>query len=137
VGVIQTPTYKTWAGMIQRCTNKNRKNYKYYGGRGINVCDKWLTFEGFYDDMNDRPEGMTIDRIDNNGNYCKENCKWSTNTDQHNNTRSNINITYNGKTQTITQWSNELGININTLRYRLFYSKWSMEKSFTTIFKEG
>jgi len=77
-GMVGTLTYTTWDCMIQRCTNPNHKRYSDYGGRGINVCDEWKSFDVFLSDMGVRPEGCSIDRIDNNGNYCKNNCKWST-----------------------------------------------------------
>lgn len=80
-------TYNSWAGMIQRCTNPSNPAWKNYGGRGINVCSRWLVFENFLEDMGDRPSGMSIDRTDNNGNYCRENCKWATAKDQSKNRR--------------------------------------------------
>lgn len=126
-----TPSYYTWSGMIQRCTNVKSKHYKDYGGRGITVCDKWLKFEGFFEDMGERPNGLTLDRKDNDGNYCKENCRWSTKEEQSNNSRSTRQITYNGKTQTLTEWSKELGIKRNVLNFRLFRN-WSIERAFTT-----
>ena len=91
--------YKTWDGMKQRCSNNNRKKYKNYGGRGIKVCKEWLKFENFRDDMHQSylihvnefgEKQTTIDRINNNGNYCKKNCKWSTYKEQNNNNRGNL-----------------------------------------------
>lgn len=84
-----TALYRTWSSMIQRCTNPNAKNYKWYGARGISVCERWLnSFEAFAADMGERPDGLSIDRIDNDGNYEPGNVKWSTQSEQVRNSRS-------------------------------------------------
>jgi hypothetical protein len=87
-GMHSSVEYKTWDGMIQRCTNKNRLAYKNYGGRGILVCEEWKTFENFLLDMGEKPSPFhSIERINNEGNYCKENCKWATSSEQSRNQR--------------------------------------------------
>ena len=83
-----TPTYKTWQMMRQRCENKNAPDFHRYGGRGIKVCSRWASFENFYNDMGVRPNDRTLDRINNNGNYESDNCKWATSFEQHQNMSS-------------------------------------------------
>jgi hypothetical protein len=80
-----SPTYSTWRNMWNRCTNPNVDNYMYYGGRGITICERWKDFKNFLEDMGERPEGMFIDRKDNDGDYSPDNCKWSTMKEQNNN----------------------------------------------------
>lgn len=82
-------TYQSWRGMKERCLNEKHASYRHYGGRGISFCDRWKSFANFLEDMGERPRGLTLDRIEVDGNYNKENCKWSTPTEQARNSRSN------------------------------------------------
>ncbi|MFA5252819.1 MAG: hypothetical protein WC454_09595 [Phycisphaerae bacterium] len=86
----QTPTYQCWAAMLRRCRNKNTKDYPGYGGRGISVCERWLKYENFLADMGERPLGLTLDRINNDGNYEVNNCRWATHKEQAQNRRKAI-----------------------------------------------
>jgi hypothetical protein len=117
-GMYQTKTYRIWASMKTRCSSPNNTSYSRYGGRGIKVCDRWQEFENFYADMGDAPKGMTLDRVDVDGDYTPENCRWATAQEQQNNMRSNQHITYQGKTQTLAQWARELGLSYSALGYR-------------------
>jgi len=119
-GSAYTTEYRIWGNILQRCINPNNPHYADYGGRGITVCDDWLKFENFYRDMGDRPsKDHTVDRIDNDGPYCKENCRWATQKQQMNNTRSNRFVEFGGESLTVAQWSVRTGIGSTTLLYRL------------------
>ena len=129
-------TYITWRNMISRCYNPNDANYHHYGGRGIAVCDRWRKFENFLADMGERPLRMTIERIDNNNGYFLDNCRYATQKEQCNNKRSNRYLTFNGKTQTISQWSDEIGISQNTIERRLNGYGWTVEQALTKMIHE-
>jgi hypothetical protein len=133
-GKHNTRLYRIYENMKQRCYNSNNKDYKNYGGRGITVCDEWKNdFMNFYNWAmeNDYRDDLTIDRINNNGNYESNNCRWVTVKEQANNRRNNHFITYNGKTQSITKWSNELNLSKAMLYYRLNHN-WNIEKALIT-----
>lgn len=136
-GMAYTSTYRIWNNMIQRCTNANIPNYKDYGGRGIKVCDQWLnSFEAFLEDMGEKPEGLTLERIDNSKGYEPDNCRWATRTEQARNRRSNRMLTWAGKTQCVTAWAEELGLPKTTMMARLRCG-WSTKRIFTTPASTG
>lgn len=113
---ITSVEYRTWSNLKNRCCNSNYILFHRYGGRGIKVCDRWLnSFENFLEDMGKRPEGTTIDRINNDGNYEPLNCKWATPKEQANNRSNNRLVTFNGKTLNIKQWALKIGIRANWL----------------------
>lgn len=126
-----SPTYKSWHMMMQRCTNPNNQQYKDYGGRGIYVCQEWFEFAGFLASMGVRPEGTSIERIDNNSDYTPENCKWATRKEQQNNQRGNVWIEFNGETRTQSDWAERIGLKPHSLYQRLQHG-WTVENALTT-----
>ena len=121
-GLTNNPLYTVWAGIKARCLNPKASNYKRYGGRGISICAEWKNdFKAFYDwaVSNGYQNGLTIDRIDNGGNYEPNNCRWVTRITQQNNTRRNKIFEYKGIKHSIKEWSRILGVNHETLRYRI------------------
>lgn len=135
--------HRILGNMKDRCNNKKSKDYKNYGDRNIKVCNEWLDrkngFMNFYNwaMQNGYKEDLTIDRIDNNGNYEPSNCRWVDIKVQANNKRNNKLITYNGKTQTLSQWAKELKIKYATLNNRINTNKWSIERAFTQPLRKG
>lgn len=130
-GMKKTRIYKSWERIKRRCNNP--KTYKNYGGRGIKVCDEWSKdFMAFYEwaMANGYRDDLTIDRIDVNGNYEPNNCRWVTMKEQENNRRNNHHITYNGETHTIAEWGDILNIPYKVLLQRITTYKWSIEKAF-------
>lgn len=119
-GMRKTKTWNCWQLIKARCLNTKNQYYYLYGGRGIEICDKWLnSFENFLADMGEKPDGKSIDRIDTNGNYDPKNCRWSDAYEQANNTRTNVKIEYNGEILTLSQWARRMNLQIQTLSYRL------------------
>jgi hypothetical protein len=106
--------------MLSRCSNPNIESYPDYGGRGISVCPQWRDFAVFLADMGECPEGLTLDRVDNNKDYMPGNCRWATYSEQLNNTRSTIRISVDGITKSLTQWARDMGINARTVRTRIY-----------------
>lgn len=134
-GKHDTRLYRIWQAMKNRCYNKNAPDYqKWYGGRGIKMCDEWKNnFLSFYEWSinNGYSDELSIDRINYNGDYEPSNCRWATTKEQANNTKGCRNIEYNGETHTMMEWSEILGINYWVINTRLNTYKWSVERAFT------
>lgn len=120
---------QSWGRMIERCTNKDHRSYKYYGGRGISVCKRWLDYENFKMDMfTSYKEGFSLDRIDNDCGYNKDNCRWVPKNRQASHTRRSCIIEYDGKKQNLSDWARQLGIKRSTLAQRYYVYNWNIEK---------
>lgn len=132
-GMSQSRMYNIWSNMKSRCECKTNDAYALYGGRGISVCKEWHDFEKFekWAKENGYDEKLTIDRIDNNGNYCPENCRWATAKEQGNNTRSCRKITYKGETKTMRGWEEEMGLSKGVIYWRLKHG-WSEKEAIET-----
>ena len=113
-GMCKTHEYQTWADMKTRCNNKNHKWYYCYGDRGISVSDEWLSFTNFFRDMGPKPKGTSLDRINNDEGYSKDNCRWATSHEQNRNHRRNRLATFLGETLTFTDWAIRLGYKNNS-----------------------
>jgi hypothetical protein len=138
---LQKPIYSKWVGMRQRCSNKNKWDYKFYGERGIKVCRRWNKFENFLKDMGDSYEkhkkentSTTLDRIDVNKGYSPSNCKWSNRFEQSNNRNYNKPVEYLGRKQPISLWIKELGLKVKwkLIYKRIFTRHWSVDRAFKT-----
>jgi hypothetical protein len=114
-GPNRTRAYRIWSNMLTRCRNPLADNYERYGGRGISVCERWLKFEHFFEDMGSPPAGTSIDRIENSGNYEPGNCRWATTQQQNENRRGLRWVEYDGKKMLVSQWAKHLGVNPSTL----------------------
>lgn len=120
--------------MLERCHLETNASYPHYGGRGITVCERWRgSFESFFEDMGPRPSAKhSLDRIDNNGNYEPDNCRWATATQQAHNQRRTVMLTYNGITRPLVEWADQFGLHSETLRRRVQKYRWSVERALTT-----
>lgn len=120
--------YGSWTAMKARCGDVNHPAFHRYGGRGISVCERWLVFENFLEDMGERPAGATLERKQNNLGYSKENCRWATRKEQARNTCSNRYLSFNGERLTVGDWAVKLGFSKNTINERIKRG-WSLERA--------
>lgn len=130
-GMEGTPTYNCWAHMLTRCNNSNHKQYDRYGGRGIKVCKSWHTFTNFYADMGEKPDGLSLDRIDNDGGYNKKNCRWATKRQQVGNQSRSLRFEWNGKLRTLSDLAHEHGMNRRRVYQRLL-AGWTLADALKT-----
>lgn len=127
-GLASHPLYKVWHTMLRRCYNPKHVHFDSYGGRGINCDSEWLQFENFYADMHlDYRKGLQLDRIDNNGSYCKSNCRWVTCKENANNKRTNRKIEYEGIMYSMAQLAQKLGIKYRKFRYEMQKYSYNIE----------
>lgn len=133
-GETGTRLYNIWSTMKARINNPKAINYHLYGGKGIKICDDWEVYESFRDWAlsHGYAEAKTIDRIDGNGDYCPENCRWTTMKEQQNNRCNNHLITFNGITRTLSQWAESMNMSAKTLSRRIVDKHWPIEKALTT-----
>lgn len=130
-GLIHTRIYKIWSNMRQRCQNPENDNYSFYGGRGIKVCERWETFANFYEDMKEGyVNNLTLDRVDNFGNYEKSNCKWISHKSQCRNRRSSVYLEFNGKRLSYVEWGEITGVCGSAIAKRL-QRGWTIEQALT------
>jgi hypothetical protein len=129
-----TKEYHAWEGMKARCYYEKDKNYKYYGGRGIIVCERWVnSFDNFVSDMGEAPtKKHSIDRIDVDGNYEPTNCRWATMTVQIRNRRNSFKVSHNGETLTLKEWGERLGLKYKTINHRVNGLGWDILEAITT-----
>lgn len=125
-----TRAYNIWRGIRQRCHNPECRDYPAYGARGITICQQWATFEGFLADMGEPPEGVSLDRRDNDKEYSKGNCRWATPLQQNNNMRSNRNILFDGEIHSISEWERFRGFKRTTVLARLKRG-WNIDQALT------
>ena len=134
-GMTNTRIYRIWQGMLKRCFNQKRECFKYYGGRGITVCDEWRdSFKAFYDwaMSSGYSDTLTLERNDVNGDYCPQNCRWATMKEQCENRKSNRFLSAFGETHTISQWAQITGLNFTTIKGRIDRLGWDAEKALFT-----
>lgn len=125
------PTYKSWQALKDRCNRKRAVNYGRYGEKGVTYDYSWESFDKFFEDMGERPEGKTLDRIDSSKGYSKDNCRWATPKEQQSNRKNCMHLTYKGITQTSADWARSLGLAKGAVWNRIKLG-WSIERAVTT-----
>lgn len=137
-GATDTKLYGVWINVKTRCNNPRNRAYPQYGGRGIRLCEEWESFQNFQNwaIKSGYADGLTLDRIDVNGNYSPENCRWADMKTQQNNRRNNHVIEFNGVRKTLSEWSEATGLSSSTLRTRLSILGWPIERALTEPLRE-
>lgn len=135
-GLYGTEMHRIWRSMLARCQSKTHIGYRYYGGRGVKVCERWMDLNNFIADMGQRPTGASLDRIDPDGDYEPGNCRWATVAEQNRNKRTNVNLTLAGRTQCAAEWARELGVTQGAIAWRKKQG-WSDEQTLTKPFRRG
>jgi hypothetical protein len=131
-GRIRTPEYRTWMNMKSRCQRPEVAEYRNYGGRGISICERWSSFEAFFQDMGPRPTlKHSIDRVDPNGNYEPSNCRWATCREQQNNRRNNVYLEWDGVTLSLSEMARKVGLKPSTLHRRIKVAGWPVADALT------
>ena len=130
-GMTRSKTWRAWASMRERCNRTSHPYFHRYGGRGISYSPDWDVFENFLADMGPAPEGLTLERLDNDGNYTKDNCRWATMRDQANNRSSNVVLEHGSKAMTVAQWADTVGLERKTLEYRI-RKGWDVSRALST-----
>lgn len=136
-GMTGSRVYRAWQNMLNRCRREKDEFWHCYGGKGITVCDRWKVFENFLEDMGEPPVGFSLDRIDSDGPYSPENCRWATMEEQGRNRTNNVHFQFQGMSKTIAEWSGIVGIKRSTLSMRIYSYQWPIEKALTVPVKEG
>ena len=117
---VHRPTYNSWQMMKNRCLNPNAEDYSYYGLKGVKVDPAWFSYDGFVADMGLRPDGLTLDRINGDADYVLSNCRWASKQTQARNRKYTVDLTYEGRTQKVWEWAEELGVKPMTMHFRRY-----------------
>ena len=128
-GMSESRTYQAWSDMKRRCTNPESHRFHHYGGRGIKVCDRWMDFRAFYEDMGECPPGYSIERVDVNGNYEPSNCKWIPRHEQARNKRTSVYVVLDGQNMSLKEACLKLGLNYRTVQSRINIMGWTKEEA--------